>query len=107
MVEVKLKYMGIFQDFTKQKEESIRLEDPMIKDLINLLGRKYGVQFKDIFINPENNQFKQGMMILVNGKRSDLESKLNGGEEVVFISAIAGGNFLSSNKPKHILKNEE
>ncbi|MBI2875533.1 MAG: MoaD/ThiS family protein [Candidatus Tectomicrobia bacterium] len=91
MIEVKVSYHGPFMDITHKREERIRLDRPRARDLIEQLTGCYGSRFRDLLIDAQTGEEKRSTLLVANGRRLELDSELGGGEEVSFLTSIAGG----------------
>ncbi|GBC75077.1 hypothetical protein HRbin06_00390 [archaeon HR06] len=88
-MKVKVKYLSRAREISKKLEEEVNLDGSSLEDLIDLLILKYGETFER-YVYSSN---RLNPLILVDGKMvNDKEYKLKEGSEVVFMSAIGGGN---------------
>ena len=92
MIDVKVSYQGPFLDITRKREEQVRLERPKVRDLIELLGGCYGQRFKGLLIDPRTGEDKRSVIMIANGRRLEMDTELRAGDEVSFLTAIAGGS---------------
>ncbi len=89
---VDIVYEGLLKEKTGKWEEKVELcESTTIKELLGDLSKKYGNNFQKLFFDPDNGQYREGILILVNNRKGELDSTLPNDAEVVFIPAIAGG----------------
>lgn len=93
MIEVKVSYHGPFLDITRKREERIQLDRPRARDLIEQLAGCYGGRFRDLLIDARTGEEKRSTLLVANGRRLELDVELNGGEEISFLTSIAGGAF--------------
>jgi len=91
MVEVKVSYQGPFLDITRKKEEQVRLDRPQVRELIEFLVGCYGSRFKGLLIDPQTGEDKRSIIIIANGRRLGMDKELCAGDEISFLTAIAGG----------------
>ena len=88
---VKVRFEGPVKDVSRTGGGDIELKGENVGQLIEVLASKYGPRFKEFLIDDETGEYKEGILILSEGKRMDRESVLRDGQELVFIPAIAGG----------------
>lgn len=101
MIEVKVSYHGPFLDITRKREERVHLERHRARDLIEQLAGCYGGRFRDLLIDAHSGEEKRSTLLVADGHRLELEAELQGGEEISFLTSIAGGIFRM--KPKDSL----
>lgn len=88
---IKVRFEGPIRDVTQTEGGDIELEGTNVCQLIDTLAARYGSRFKEFLVEPETGEYKEGILILSGGKRMDLDTALEDGQELVFIPAIAGG----------------
>ncbi len=88
---IKVRFEGPIKDAARSEGEDIKLEGTNVGQLIGALADRYGPRFKEFLIDEETGGYKEGILILSGGRRMDLETELEEGQELVFIPAIAGG----------------
>lgn len=93
MIEVKVSYHGPFLDITRKREERVRLERSRARDLIEQLAGCYGGRFRDLLIDAHTGEEKRSTLLVAGGRRLELDTEFQGGEEVSFLTSIAGGAF--------------
>ncbi len=92
-MEVKIEYLSLMSDITKQQEDSVQIDDSTnVKQVIEKLVEKYGENLeKNIYTTSRN--LSTYVIIVLNGKdirtMEGLETKFNSGDELSFIPAIA------------------
>lgn len=76
---------------TKTPEDNIKLDKSLsLLELIELLGKKYGPEFRSIVMDMETVKLK--LPVLVNGIRvNDLKCKIKDKDKINIISLISGG----------------
>ena len=76
---------------TKTPEDNIKLDKSLsLLELIELLGKKYGPDFRSIVMDMETVKLK--LPVLVNGIRvNDLKCKIKDKDKINIISLISGG----------------
>ena len=94
-MEVKIEYLSLMSDITKQQEDSVQIDDSTnVKQVIEKLVEKYGENLEKNIYTPSRN-LSTYVIIVLNGKdirtMEGLETKVNSGDELSFIPAIAGG----------------
>ena len=90
-MKVTVIYVSPVSDITHQKNEAVTLAGTTLGDLLEALAEKHGTSFKEAFTDFPTGGMLPGMAALVNGRRLDLNAKLEEGDEVAFVMAIAGG----------------
>lgn len=88
---IKVRFEGPIKDVARSEGEDIKLEGTNVGQLIGALADRFGSRFKEFLIDEETGGYKEGILILSGGRRMDLETELEDGQELVFIPAIAGG----------------
>ncbi len=88
---IKVRFEGPIRDVARTEGEDVKLEGSNLSNLIDLLAARYGSRFKEFLIDEETGEYREGILILSDGRRMDLETELTDGQELVFIPAIAGG----------------
>lgn len=95
MIDVKVKFLSLLADFTKEEEYTITVDDnSTIKDIIDKLTQKYGARFKDLILNSPD-LISKYIILGLNGEdirsQKGLETLIQEGDEIAFLPAIAGG----------------
>lgn len=93
IMNIKVNYFGFFEDLLAQKEETIELysDNSCVVDLFNLLSQKYGAKFKNIVMDSEKNQLKEGFILLLNDIKGNLNQRLKDGDVISLLPILAGG----------------
>jgi MoaD family protein len=91
MGKVRIRFFGSFRSITGKEEESVELAEATLEGLVQAMDRSYGQRFIQTLRDPQK-QLSPGMMALVNGQQfPGWQTPLSDGDEVTFLSAIAGG----------------
>jgi MoaD family protein len=91
MARVTVHFYGSFRHVAGKEEESVELAEATLEGLVQAMERSYGQRFSQTLRDPQK-QLSPGMMALVNGKQfPGWQTPLSDGDEVTFLSAIAGG----------------
>lgn len=96
MAKVSVKLLGRVKEVTGANgiEISIR-EGDMVKMLLNRLNQRFGETFRKFLYDPETNNLRTLIVIVVNGvnvmTREGLETKLRDNDLVFITTPIAGG----------------
>ena len=95
MLNIKIMFLSILTDITDVAELNLKVEDnSTIRNILNQLASKFGAKFKENIFKTSNDLSKY-VLITVNGKHirllEGLETKVQAGDEISFIPAIAGG----------------
>jgi molybdopterin converting factor small subunit len=88
---IKVRFEGPIKDVARSDSAEIKLEGTDMGQLIDALSVRFGSRFKEFLIDEETGEYKEGILILSEGRRVDLDTPLQDGQELVFIPAIAGG----------------
>ncbi len=91
MAKVQVRFFGSFRNVTGKEAESVELAEATLEGLVQAMDRSYGQPFTQTLRDPQK-QLSPGMMAMVNGKQfPGWQTPLSEGDEVTFLSAIAGG----------------
>lgn len=90
---VKTLYASTFRDITGKVEETVPLERPVVKELVDYLTRVYGKKFRDLVIDPATGDItvQGGIFIAVGGHRVKMTDTISEGDTVAFLMGMAGG----------------
>lgn len=88
---IRVRFEGPIRDVARTEGEDISVGGSKVGELIDALAARYGSRFKQFLIDDETGGYREGILILSGGRRMDLETELEEGQELVFIPAIAGG----------------
>ncbi|MEM2137418.1 MAG: MoaD/ThiS family protein [Candidatus Methanomethylicia archaeon] len=92
MRKIKLKYSTYIKDIVGVEEETITIDnDITIRELIERIANKHGIEVYKQLIDEKNEELKHGVIIAVNGKTVQKLSEKILGEEVFFSIASTGG----------------
>lgn len=92
MARVFVFYDGVFSRLTGREQEWVELGTPAFSHLMETLCQRYGEGFREAVLDPLYGELRSGVSVLSNGRRVNLDSPLNDGDEVAFLVAIAGGS---------------
>ena len=95
MMNVMVQYYALIREVVQKEEEEIVLpEKSSIRDLMELLIKEYGEDFKNLFFE-RNGDIAHRILIFVNGSDFDLAKDenmtLENGSKVQFFQPIGGG----------------
>ena len=95
MMNVMVQYYALIREVVQKEEEEIVLpEKSSIRDLLELLIKEYGEDFKNLFFE-RNGDIAHRILIFVNGSDFDLAKDenmtLENGSKVQFFQPIGGG----------------
>lgn len=92
-LRVKTLYASMFRDITGKTEETIQLERPIVKELLDYLTKVYGKKFKDLVIDPKTGDVtvEGGIFIAIGGHRVKMSDTISEGDTVAFLMGMAGG----------------
>ncbi len=95
MVKVNVKLSAMFRDIVKVNNVSIDLTGETVKDLVTAMINELGPQLGERILDATTGELRRFVNIFVNGKDirnlGGPNTKLNEGDEVRLIPAIAGG----------------
>jgi len=96
VINVKVKFLGVFRQFSKRKHVLVKLEEPAtVRKVIQKLIEAFSSEFKRGLVDPELEDPRPNALILVNGKEisvlQGLETEVNDGNEVVLVPVSHGG----------------
>ena len=89
MTSVTVKYLMVFSQITKKREEVIPISEGMtLQDLIDLLYAKYGRRFKKVLGEDLGHR---SALITINSKVKEKSYILNPGDEILISHIVGGG----------------
>ena len=91
MIRVKVRYQAVFSDITGSEEDTVLAEQLTLGGLVTKLVSRFGEPFKDLLLEPHSGDIRSGMTVLVNGRLQPRDTRLQDGDEVVFLMPLAGG----------------
>ncbi|MCS7096173.1 MAG: pyridoxal-phosphate dependent enzyme [Candidatus Bathyarchaeota archaeon] len=93
MGSIKVKFYGVLAEAVQGREANV--EASTLQQLLSALAAKYGNSFKEKIYNSDGT-LRRFINIYVNGKDvrfiHGVDTKLNDGDEVLFIPAVSGGS---------------
>ena len=93
MINIKIRYFGFFEDLVGLNEEVIGVNQKnfCVKDLIDLLSKKYGHNFKNTLIDSGTNDVREGCILLLNNMKGNLDERIKDGDVIFLLPILAGG----------------
>lgn len=96
VIRVRVKhYLLIDVGPTRMRENTLILREGNVAELIEALKQQYGRKIEEYLLNPLTGELQRGILILINGVNAlsmgGLNARLNDGDEVMIIPAVAGG----------------
>ncbi len=96
MIGVNVRLVGALRGASGKSSFTVRLrEGETINALVQRLCAEFGEDFKRVLVDPEQNDPRPNVLILVNGKEIELlqklETKLDDGDAVTIIPVSHGG----------------
>jgi molybdopterin synthase sulfur carrier subunit len=90
-----LKFIGALRQISGKTQLTISFQEGVsLKELATKLSREMP-QIEKIFSGPQLNDSRSNALVLINGREisvlNGLETKLNDGDEIVFIPVVHGG----------------
>lgn len=96
LIKIRIRLFGNWRDLVGS--DALEIEMPYgssLTDLINLLASRYGAEFLDDLVDRQTGAFWSPLSLALNGKAlqepSELSTRLNDGDEVMFLFPIYGG----------------
>jgi len=94
-VKVDVRLLGVFRGLVGKSRVSLRLESPTVRKVVVELADSLPVEAKRLLVDPELNDPRPNMLILVNEKEisvlKGLETEIREGDEVTLIPVSHGG----------------
>lgn len=95
-IKVKVKFRGVFRWLSKESQITVELEEAgTVNGVVKKLTKSYPEEFKRELVDPELKDPRPNALILVNGREisvlNGLETKVNEGDEILFIPILHGG----------------
>jgi len=94
-VKVDVRLLGVFRGLVGKSRVSLRLESPTVRKVVLELADSLPVEAKRLLVDPELNDPRPNMLILVNEKEisvlKGLETEIREGDEVTLIPVSHGG----------------
>jgi len=95
-VKVKVEYLGFIRNMLSKRTEELELhEDTSLGELLGMLSKRYGSDFKKQVYEPGQKDVKYGFVVTVNGVLMDqlhgVETLLRNGDNVILMSLMSGG----------------
>jgi sulfur-carrier protein len=92
---LKVKFIGALRHLSGKNQATIPFQEGIsIKELVDKISQKIP-ELKRTFSNSELNDSRSNSLILVNGREISVlnwyETKLNDGDEIVFVPVVHGG----------------
>jgi len=89
-----LKFIGAMRQISGKTQLTVDFQEAMsLKDLVTKISQEMPQLQKNL--NDEFNNSRSNVLMLINGREisvlNDLETKLNDGDEIVFIPVVHGG----------------
>ena len=96
IINVKVKFMGVFRQFSGKNRVLMKLEKPTtVRKVIEKLTEALSLEFKRTLVDPELEDPRPNALILVNGKEisvlKGLETRVEDGDEIVLVPVSHGG----------------
>ena len=95
VTKVKVKFLGVFRGLLGKNEVLLKLEKPTVLSAILKLVESLSIEAKCLLVDPELNDPRPNMLILVNGKEINvlkgLETELKEGDDITLIPVTHGG----------------
>jgi molybdopterin synthase sulfur carrier subunit len=94
-MNVNVKFVGSFRGVSGKSEIAFRFTNPVsLRVLVAKIVERLP-KLKSALVNPESGEPRSNMLVLVNGQEigvlNGVETKVNDGDEVVFVPVMHGG----------------
>jgi len=94
LIEVEVTFLSDVRRMTEEGKTNISLPEKSVRDLIAILVERYGDNFKEFMLSPEN-RLQKYVVVLVNGRGvgilNGLETMLREGDSILIMPAVGGG----------------
>ena len=92
MITVHTEFHSHFRELAATTRDSFELERPLVAELAERIGARYGEKMKAMLIDPETHDLNQRgtMFVDTKGRRISIEDTLEDGETISFLVGIAG-----------------
>ena len=96
VINVEVKFLGVFRQFSGRNRVLVKLEKPVtVRKAIEKLTEVTSSEFKRALVDSELEDPRPNALILVNGKEisvlQGLETKVEDGDEIVLVPVSHGG----------------
>lgn len=94
-VKVNVRLMGVFRAYSRKDNITLKLEHPSVRQVVDKIAQLFPSESKHMLIDPELNDPRPNVLLLVNGKEisvlQGLETKVNDGDQIILIPVSHGG----------------
>lgn len=95
-ITLRIEFLGVLTRLTKRKVVSLEFQSQIvIRDVISELVSRFSPEFKRVLIDPELNDPRPNILIMLNGKEisalNGLETIVEDSDELVLLPASHGG----------------
>ena len=91
---VEVLYFAEFKDIAKKDTEKFNLSNKNLKELINLLIKKYELM-QELLLDKKQESLSNNISVIVNNKpihgKNVLTASLNEGDKIAFLLPVSGG----------------
>ncbi|MFX1322595.1 MAG: MoaD/ThiS family protein [Promethearchaeota archaeon] len=91
---IEVLYFAEFKDITKKDTEKFDLSSKNLKELINLLIKKYD-PMQELLLDKKNKSLSNNISVIVNNKpihgQDVLSASLNEGDKIALLLPVSGG----------------
>ena len=96
VVNVEVRFLGIFQRLSGKKRFQLKLEEPAtVREVIMKLTETFSSEFKRVLVDSQLDDPRPNALILVGGKEisalQGLETQVNDADEIVLVPMVHGG----------------
>lgn len=95
-IKIEVKLVGVLHKLAEREDISLRINAPaVVKDAISELTNHFPSKFKQVLIDPELNDPRPNVLILINGREINvlkgLETRVKNGDKLLLIPVSHGG----------------
>jgi molybdopterin converting factor small subunit len=96
LVNVEVRFLGIFQRLSGKKRLTLKLEEPAtVRKVVMNLTETFSCEFKRVLVDSQLDDPRPNALILVGGKEisvlQGLETEVKDAEEIVLLPMVHGG----------------
>jgi MoaD family protein len=96
VINVEVKFLGVFRQFSGRKRIPVKLEKPAtVGKAIEKLTEAFSSEFRRMLVDPELEDPRPNALVLVNGKEisvlQGLKTEVEDGDEIILVPVSHGG----------------
>ncbi|MCW3981498.1 MAG: ubiquitin-related modifier 1 [Candidatus Bathyarchaeota archaeon] len=98
-VKAEIEFVGVLRDLAETRKTSLELDggngDAVVRDFVAELGNSMPPRLKEVLIDPESNDLRPNLLVLLNGVEigclEGLDTKVEDADRIVLIPVSHGG----------------